>query len=114
MDRCETCDTVGVQGSRGWAARATTDALIERVRSGRMREARYDVPLTDMIPLTESDLKYTIVNFLECLDCERILFWGLCIRGLPVLRHQDREAMDHYPFEPVPPREQWAPHGQAG
>ncbi len=85
VTRCETCDTAGVPGAGAipWDIDATTDALILRARAGTMRELRHDVPLEDMVPLLESDMKYTIVSFVECLDCGRVLFWGLCIRGAP-------------------------------
>lgn len=110
VDDCDTCDTAGVPGSGAipWDIDATTGALIQRVSTGRMRELRGDVPLGDMTALLESDLKYTIVSFLECLDCGRVLFWGLCIRGNPILRHADRTEIDHSPWSAVPPRERWA------
>ncbi|KQQ68706.1 hypothetical protein [Microbacterium sp. Leaf320] len=110
MDDCETCDSAGVPGigTLPWDIGATTEALIRRVDSGRMRELRHDVPLEDMIALLESDLKYTIVSFVECLDCGRVLFWGLCIRGNPILRHADRTEIDRRRWSEVPPRRRWA------
>lgn len=110
MGDCETCDTIGVPGAgaTGWDIDATTEALIQRVRTKSMREVRHDVPLDDMIALLESERKYTICSFLECLDCGRVLFWGLCIRGNPILRHADRTEIDRWPWDAVPPREQWA------
>lgn len=48
-------------GAATWDIDATTDALLRRVASGRMRERRGDVPLADMITLLESELKYTVV-----------------------------------------------------
>ena len=110
MDDCETCDSAGVPGvgALPWDIGATTAALIQRVDSGRMRELRHDVPLEDMIALLESDLKYTIVSFVECLGCGRVLFWGLCIRGNPILRHADRTEIDRRQWDEVPPRQRWA------
>jgi hypothetical protein len=91
-----------------WNIDATTRALIQRVDDGRMRELRGDVPLADMIPLLESELKYTITSVLECLDCGRALLWGLCVRGNPILRHVERAEIEHRPWGTVPPRERWA------
>ena len=110
VDDCEICDTVGAPGvgSSPWDIDATTEALLQRVSTGAMRELRHDVPLEDMIPLLESDLMYTITSFMECRNCERVLFWGLCIRGNPILRHADRAEVDRWPWSPAPPREQWA------
>lgn len=107
---CLTCDSAGVPGvgALPWDIDATTANLIQRVGSGRMRELRRDVPLDDMISLLESDLKYTIVSFVECLDCGRVLFWGLCIRGDPTLRHADRSEVDRWQWSEVPPRQHWA------
>jgi hypothetical protein len=110
VDDCKTCDSAGVPGigALPWDIDATTEALIDRVSTGRMRELRGDVPLEDMIPLLESDLKYTIVSFVECLDCGRVLFWGLCVRGNPILRHADRTEVDRWQWSEVPARERWA------
>lgn len=110
MDDCATCDTAGVPsaGSLPWDIDATTKALIQRVRAGRMRELRHDVPLDDMVALLESDQHYTISSFMECLDCGRVLAWQLCIRGNPILRHADVEEVDRWRWSPVPPRERWA------
>lgn len=110
MDDCDTCDSVGVPGvgALPWDIDATTEALIDRVRAGRMHELRGDVPLEDMIPLLESELMYTIVSFVECLDCGRVLFWGLCVRGNPILRHAERTEIDHRQWGAVPPRARWA------
>jgi hypothetical protein len=110
VDGCKTCDSAGVPGigALPWDIDATTEALIDRVSAGRMRELRHDVPLEDMIPLLESELKYTIVSYVECLDCGRVLFWGLCIRGNPILRHADRTEIDRRQWSAVPPRRRWA------
>lgn len=109
MDYCETCDSAGVPGAGAlpWDIAATTEALIHRVRAGRMRELRHDVPLEDMLALLDSELKYTIVSFTECLDCERVLFWGLCVRGNPILRHAERSEVERWRWDAVPPRESW-------
>ncbi|WP_091231524.1 hypothetical protein [Microbacterium sp. 3J1] len=110
MNVCKTCDSAGVPGTGPlpWEIDATTEALIDRVAAGRMLELRGDVPLEDMIPLLESELKYTIVSFVDCLDCERVLFWGLCVRGNPILRHADRSEIEHWRWSTVPPRRRWA------
>ncbi|SEE89299.1 hypothetical protein [Jiangella alba] len=110
MTDCPTCDTarVSAPGPHSIDPYATTDALIERVESGRMLELRGDVPLVDMMALAESDLKYTIVSYLECRRCRRILFWGLCIRGAPIFQHVDAAAVDAWEGDPVPPRDAWA------
>jgi hypothetical protein len=91
-----------------WDIEATTEALIQRVGAGRMRELRQDVRLDDMTALLASELKYTIVSFVECLECDRVLFWVLCIRGNPILRHADRSEVDRWPWSAVPARERWA------
>lgn len=116
MDDCQTCDTAGVPstGALPWDIDATTAALIRRVGEGRMHELRHDVPLEDMIALLESELQYTIATFMDCRDCGRVLFWGLCIRGNPILRHVQRTAIDRWPWETVPPRERWAPGAATG
>lgn len=110
MDDCKTCDSVGIPGvgALPWDIDATTGALIQRVGAGSMRELRGDVPLEDMLPLLESELKYTIVSFVECLDCRRVLFWGLCVRGNPILRHAERTEIDRRSWSAVPPRQRWA------
>ena len=110
VDDCETCDTAGVPGTGviPWDIDATTEALIHRVSAGRMRELRGDVLLEDMVALLVSETKYTIASFVECLDCGRVLFWGLCIRGNPILRHAERTEIDRWPWDAVPPRERWA------
>jgi hypothetical protein len=111
VDNCLTCDSAGVpsDGAAPWDIVATTDALIQRVNAGKLRELRTDVPLEDMVSLLESDLKYTVASFMDCLDCGRVLFWGLCIRGNPIFRHADRAEIDRWPWSAVPPREKWAP-----
>lgn len=85
----------------------TTAALAERVRSGEMRYVRGDVPLEDMLALAESDLKYTIVSFLECGACGTTWFWGLCIRGAPILKIVEASAPESWRWESVPPRQLW-------
>ena len=73
-----------------------------------MRYVRGDVPLEDMVALAESDLKYTIVSYLECEDCGSTRFWGLCIRGAPVYRVAQADAPATHPWSDVPARELWA------
>ena len=106
---CATCDTALVMGPRGIDVSATSAALIDRVADGRMLYLRGDVPLKDMIPLAMSDMKYTIVSFLECLECSRTRFWGLSIRGAPIYKVVDADAPARWPWDAVPPRSAWAP-----
>lgn len=73
-----------------------------------MRELRGDVPLADMIAPLESELKYTVVMYLDCLDCGRVIFWGLCVRGDPILRQVSSSESARRPWGEVPPREHWA------
>ena len=44
---------------------ATTDALISLVEEGRIQERRGDVALADVLDLLCSELKYTVVSYLE-------------------------------------------------
>lgn len=86
---------------------ATTAALQDRVAAGRMREVAGDVPLADMIDLFAADMKYTIVSFLECLDCGQLLEWGLCIRGAPIFKHIGASTLDAKWWDEVPERFKW-------
>lgn len=86
---------------------AITAALLERVAAGTMREVRGDVPLADMVDLLVSEQKYAIVAFVECLGCARTLFWGLCVRGAPILRRADPTEAEGWRWEAIPPRERW-------
>ena len=86
----------------------TTAELADRVAEGRMRYLRGDVPLEDMIDLARSELRYTIVSFLECADCGQVKFWGLCIRGAPIYKTVDAGVPAAWKWEPVPSRETWA------
>jgi hypothetical protein len=61
-----------------------------------------------MLDLAYSDLKYTIVSFLECRDCRRTIFWGLCIRGEPILRYAEPAEVERWSWDAVPPRARWA------
>lgn len=81
--------------------------LQDRVDVGRMREVACDVPLSDMVDLFAADVKYTIVSFLECLDCGRLLEWGLCIRGAPIFAHVDPSALEAVRWDEVPDRSKW-------
>ncbi|KRB77130.1 hypothetical protein ASE01_10295 [Nocardioides sp. Root190] len=108
---CPTCAEVGlpreVPPGRIDAV-ATTSGLGSLIAAGRLREVRGDVPVSDMLDLASSDLKYTIVSFLECQDCHRTIFWGLCIRGDPILRYADPAEVERRSWEAVPPRARWA------
>lgn len=110
---CETCDSALVltDGTppHNIDVAATTDFLIERVVAGRMRYLRGDVPLEDMLDLAISDMKYTIVSYLQCEDCGRTRFWGLSIRGAPIYKAVDADAPSRWIWDVVPPREKWKP-----
>ena len=73
-----------------------------------MRYLRGDVPLEDMLALAESDMKYTIVSYLECEECGQTRFWGLCIRGAQNYKVVDPKEPSTWPWDAVPPREQWS------
>ncbi|NYF18223.1 hypothetical protein HDC37_003079 [Microbacterium sp. AK009] len=111
-EACETCDPVVVRNNgrppHDVDVVRTTDALIRRVESGRMRYLGGDVPLEDMVALAKSDLKCTIVSYLTCGECRRTWFWGLCIRGAPIYKPVAPDAPALHPWSAVPPREQWA------
>lgn len=109
---CDVCETALVHNDgkppHDIAIQLTSDELERRVNDGRMRFIRGDVPLGDMLALAESDLKFTIVSYLECLACGRTWFWGLCIRGAPIYKAVDADAPLRERWEEVPPRERWA------
>ncbi|WP_378148150.1 hypothetical protein ACFJGV_07985 [Cnuibacter sp. UC19_7] len=109
---CEVCDFVAVRrpdhGERVVDIEATQRRLGERLDDGRMRVLRADVPLADMMPLAEADLKYTIVLFARCETCGTTWFHGLCIRGRPVHKPVEDGAEERWPWEEVPARELWA------
>nr|WP_241249435.1 DUF6357 family protein [Agrococcus sp. KRD186] len=109
---CATCDSALVRSDGkppyDIDIDATTQALQDRVAAGRMRAIVGDVPLADMIDLFASDMKYTIVSFLECLDCTRLLEWGLAIRGAAIFKHVDPAVLDRMRWSEVPPRLAWA------
>lgn len=108
---CRTCETALVRSAgeppHNIDVVRTIDALIFRVNSERMRFLRGDVPLGDMVALAQSDLKYTIVSYLECLECGRTWFWGLSIRGAPIYKTVDADAPAKHPWREVPARERW-------
>ena len=78
---------------------ATCDALIEQCASGKMTVVRGDCPLEKMVELLVSDTKYTIVQFIKCNNCGRIIFWGLCIRGAPIYRISDEREIENWIWE---------------
>lgn len=110
---CPVCDEVVVRSSN--AARAggpisipdTIQALLCLIAADKMRLLRADVPLEDMLALAGSELRYTIVCFLECQRCRATKFWNLCIRGEPLYRTCEPGAEKDWPWEPVPPRSEW-------
>lgn len=108
---CATCDSALVR-SEGRPPYdidmdATTEALQDRVADGRMRVVAGDVPLAAMIDLFAADMKYTIVSFLECLDCTRLLQWGLAIRGAAIFKHVEPSVLDRMRWSEVPSRLAW-------
>lgn len=70
---CDVCTSVAAYrmsyGERELDVRITEDRLAERLDDGRMHVLRADVPLRDMVPLAESDLKYTIALLAKCAAC---------------------------------------------
>lgn len=62
-EACETCEPVVVRNNgrppHDADVARTTNALIRRVESGRMRYLGGDVLLEDMVALAKSDLKFT-------------------------------------------------------
>ena len=109
---CDVCETALVHNDgtppHDIAIQRTSEELQRRVNEGRMRFIHGDVPLGDMLALAMSDLKFTIISYLECLACGRTWFWGLCIRGAPIYRPVDANAPLQERWEEVPPRERWA------
>lgn len=71
---------------------ATTDRLLARVESGEMLLLRADCPLERTNALFESDTRYTLNHYLRCQACGRTVYYGLCIRGLPIYRHVDADT----------------------
>ena len=110
--QCPTCDTALVRSDstppHDIEITATTAALRERVAGGRMREVAGDVPLVDMLDLFAADMKYTVVSYLECPECDRLLYWGLCIRGAPIFEHVDDARLAAHRWDEVPDRTTWA------
>lgn len=109
---CDVCETALVHDDgrppHDIDVQQTCNALKLRVERDQMRYVRTEVPIEDMPALAESDLKYTIVSYLECRQCERTWFWGLCIRGAPIFTPVDADDPAKHPWDPVPPRELWA------
>lgn len=109
---CDVCTSVAEYrmsyGERELDIPIAEDRLAERLDDGRMHVLRADVPLRDMVPLAESDLKYTIVLFAKCAACGTTWFYGLCIRGRPAYKPVEAGAEERWPWSPVPERERWA------
>jgi len=109
---CEICETAVIRnaGKRPYDIDAlrTIEAVKLRVDSGQMRYVRADAPLEDMVALAESELTYTINSYLECRQCRRTWFWGLCIRGAPVYKPVEADAPAKHLWQVVPARERWA------
>ena len=110
---CTTCVEIGLADGvrpRAIDAVATTSLLEDLISVGRLREVGGDVPVGDMLDLACSELKYTIVSFLECQECGRRIFWGLCIRGEPILRYAAPGEMEgRYWFDVDPLLQQHKP-----
>ncbi|TFD52933.1 hypothetical protein E3T55_05840 [Cryobacterium frigoriphilum] len=109
---CDTCEPAFIRTAapppHNVDVVGTINALASRVASGRMRYLRGDVPLMDMLDLARSELKFTIVSFMQCEDCGAVKFWGLCIRGAPIYKTVGAERPALYQWDPVPPRQSWA------
>lgn len=108
---CAVCDSALIRGDgappHDVDIARTSRELGLRVDSGQMRYLRGDVALEEMLPLAESEMKYTIVSFLECTACGQTRFWGLCVRGAPIYRIADPEELSRWQWEPIPSRELW-------
>ncbi len=95
-------------GQRELDTRVAEGRLAERLDDGRRHVLRADVPLRDMMPLAESDLKYTIVLFAQCAACGTTWLYGLCIRDRPAYKPVEAGTEERWPWSPVPERERWA------
>jgi len=108
---CAVCDSALIRGGgappHDVDIALTSRELQRRVDSGQMRYLRGDVALEEMLQLADSDMKYTIVSFLECTACGQTRFWGLCIRGAPIYRSADPAEVSRWSWEPIPSRELW-------
>ncbi|MCH1882533.1 hypothetical protein [Agrococcus sp. ARC_14] len=72
-----------------------------------MREIAGDVALDDLLDLFAADSKYMMSNFIECLDCSRLVQWALAIRGAPSFTHVDPSVLDAMWWDEVPSRLGW-------
>ena len=84
---------------------ATCEALIKRCNSGEMKVIRGDCPLEMMEDLLYTDTVYTIVQFILCNVCGRVIFWGLCIRGAPVYKEVEESEIERWQWEDI--RKYW-------
>ena len=104
---CACCDTALVLSplppfpgcDRRIDIEATCARLDERVEQGRMSLIRSDCALLEMPELLGFDVKFTIAAFLHCHVCGRVLFWGLCVRGGPIYKHDGSDAPTHWPWD---------------
>ena len=78
---------------------ATHKAIVKKVSEKSMVVIKGDCPLSEMLELLESDMKYTVVQFLRCDECKNVIFWGLCIRGKPIYKISDENSISKWPWE---------------
>jgi hypothetical protein len=46
-----------------------------------------DCPVADVGRELEAEEHFTIQHYFQCVGCNEIFFWGICIRGAPIYRY---------------------------
>ena len=90
-NNCPCCGTVVVFNGkiikhplRGIDSMATNDNLIKRCSNEEMITICGDCPLEDMIGFRERESKCSVVQYLRCSVCEKIIIWGLYTYREPI------------------------------
>ena len=101
---CATHDSLAVYSTmRSRHTELDAFATLDRVRAaadaGQLRLLRADCPLELTEELVTREAKYSFVHFLECRDCGAFLFFGIHIRGTPILKTVPFENIDHWPWD---------------
>ena len=100
---CTCCDTAVIYNDitppHNINIRATCDELIKRCSNGDMYVIRGDCPLEMMVGLLEKETVYTLVQFLHCNKCDKTIFWGLCVRGVPIYKVVKEDEVDKWAWE---------------